>query len=73
MLAFVCGYWHIHSILYQSDIRATYTKINNQYVSTPKMFIHEYDLSVEQHPEDFLSEVTVKGVALTHLPYSPSV
>lgn len=64
MLAFVCGYWHIHSILYQSDIRATYTKINNQYVSTPKMFIHEYDLSVEQHLEDFLSEVTVKGVAL---------
>lgn len=64
MLAFVCGYWHIHSILYQSDIRATYTKINNQYVSTPKMFIHEYDLSVEQHSDDFLSEVTVKGVAL---------
>ena len=64
MLAFVCGYWHIHSILYQSDIRATYTKINNQYVSTPKMFIHKYDLSVEQHSDDFLSEVTVKGVAL---------
>lgn len=63
LLSFACGYWHVHSILFQSDIRATYTRINNQYVSTPKMFIHQYDLKVEQHPDQFSSEVTMKGVA----------
>lgn len=64
LLSFACGYLHVHSILYQGDIRATYTKINNQYVTTPKLFVHQYDLSVEQRPDDFSSEVTVKGVAL---------
>lgn len=64
LLSLACGYWHIHSILYQGDIRATYTSINNQYVTTPKMFIHQYNLSVEQHPDDFSSEVTMEGVAL---------
>ena len=64
LLSFAAGYWHIHSILYQADIRTTYTQVNNQYVSTPKLFIHQYDLSVEQRPADFSSEVTMKGTAL---------
>ncbi len=64
LLSFTSGYWHIHSILYQSDIRAVYTNINNQYVATPKMAIYQYDLSVEQHPDNFSSEVTMIGTAL---------
>lgn len=64
LISILCGYWHIHSILYQGDIRATYTRINNQYVSSPKLFINQYDLLVEQHPNNFSSEVTMKGVAL---------
>ena len=54
----------MHSILYQGDIRAAYTRVNNQYVATPKLFIHQYDFSVEQRLDDFLSEVTMRGVAL---------
>lgn len=64
LLSLACGYWHIHSILHQGDIRATYTSVNNQYVTTPKMFIHQYNLSVEQHPDGISSEVTMEGVAL---------
>ena len=64
LLSLACGYWHVHSILYQGDIRAAYTRVNNQYVATPKLFIHQYDFSVEQRLDDFLSEVTMRGVAL---------
>lgn len=64
LLSFACGYWHVHSILYKSDIRTVYTRINNQYVTTPKMFIHQYDFSIEQRPDNFLSEVTMRGEAL---------
>ena len=49
-------------------IRAIYAlpirRVNNQYVATPKLFIHQYDFSVEQRLDDFLSEVTMRGVAL---------
>lgn len=51
----------MHSILCQGDIRAAYTRVNNQYVATPKLFIHQYDFSVEQRLDDFLSEVTMRG------------
>ena len=61
LLSLACGYWHVHSILYQGDIRAAYTRVNNQYVATPKLFIHQYDFSVEQRLDDFLSEVTMRG------------
>ena len=64
LLSLACGYWHVHSILCQGDIRAAYTRVNNQYVATPKLFIHQYDFSVEQRLDDFLSEVTMRGVAL---------
>lgn len=64
LLSLTSGYWHIHSILYQGDIRTIYTNINNQYVATPKMAIFEYDISVEQHPDNFSSEVKMKGIAL---------
>lgn len=64
LLSFACGYRHVHSILYQGDIRAVYTHVNNRYVDTPKMFVHQYDFSIEQRPDDFVSEVTMEGVAL---------
>lgn len=64
LLSFTFGYWHIHSILYQGNIRTIYTNINNQYVDTPKMAIYQYDLSIEQYPDGFSSEVTMKGIAL---------
>lgn len=63
LLSIGCGYWHVHSILHQGNMRELYTKINNQYVSTPKMVISQYDLSVEQHPDHISSEVTMKGIA----------
>lgn len=58
------GYKHVHSILEESDMRALYTTINNKYVHTPKMIIDRYDISVEQQPETFSSEVTMKGTVL---------
>ena len=58
------GYKHVHSILLESDMRALYTAINNKYVHTPKMIIDRYDISFEQLPETFSSEVTMKGTAL---------
>lgn len=58
------GYKHVHSILEESDMRALYTAVNNKYVHTPKMIIDRYDISVEQHPETFSSEVTMKGTVL---------
>lgn len=64
LLSIASGYRHVQSILHESDIRAMYTRINNQYVSTPKMFIDQYDISVEQHLDDFSSEVTMKGVTM---------
>lgn len=64
LLSIVSGYRHVDSILHESDIRAMYTRINNKYVSSPKMAIDQYDISVEQHPDHFSSEVTMKGVTL---------
>lgn len=58
------GYKHVHSILGQGETRALYTEINNKYVHTPKMIIEQYDISLEQQPETFVSEVTMKGLAL---------
>lgn len=58
------GYKHVHSILVESDMRALYTAINNKYVHTPKMIIDRYDISFEQLPETFFSEVTMKGTVL---------
>lgn len=58
------GYKHVHSILEESDMRALYTAVNNKYVHTPKMIIDRYDISVEQHPETFSSEVMMKGTVL---------
>lgn len=67
------GYKHVHSILEESDMRALYTAVNNKYVHTPKMIIDRYDISVEQHPETFSSEVMMKGTVLEPLPYLLSV
>ncbi|WP_455638169.1 golvesin C-terminal-like domain-containing protein [Parabacteroides sp.] len=58
------GYKHVHTILQEGDSRALYTAINNKYVQTPKMTIDRYDISLEQQPETFFSEVTMKGTAL---------
>lgn len=58
------GYTHVHSILQQEEQRVLYTAINNKYVHTPKMIIERYDISVEQLPESFTSEVEMEGVAL---------
>jgi ABC-type transport system involved in multi-copper enzyme maturation permease subunit len=62
------GYKHVSGILWQSEIRQTYTQINNQYVHTPKMLIDKYDISVTQHPETFFSETKMTGVALASSP-----
>lgn len=64
LFSITCGYRHVHSILHESDIRAMYTQINNKYVSSPKMAIEQYHLSVTQHSDYFSAEVTMKGVAL---------
>lgn len=64
VLSGFAGYRHVSSILYEGEIRALYTAINNKYVHTPKMIIDQYDISVEQHPDLFSSEVEMKGVAL---------
>lgn len=64
LLSITSGYRHVQSILHQSDIRAMYTHINNKYVSSPKMAVDQYDISVEQHPDGFSAEVTIKGITL---------
>lgn len=64
LISGAAGYKHVHSILEDSDMRALYTAINNKYVHTPKMIIDRYDISVEQQPDTFSSEVTMKGTAL---------
>lgn len=64
LVSAAAGYKHVHSILEESDMRALYTAINNKYVHTPKMIIDRYDISFEQQPETFSSEVTMKGTAL---------
>lgn len=64
LLSVTCGYRHVHSILHEDDLREMYTGINNKYVSSPKISIDQYDILVEQHPDNFSSEVTMKGVAL---------
>lgn len=64
LLSVATGYQHVHSILYQGEIRTMYTQINNKYVTSPKICIDQYDISVNQNPEDFSSEVYMKGVAL---------
>lgn len=58
------GYRHVHNILKEGDMRALYTGINNKYVHTPKMTIDRYDIAVEQQPETFSSEVTMRGTAI---------
>lgn len=64
LLCGMAGYKHVYSILHQGDMRELYTEINNKYVHTPKMIIDQYDLSLEQFPSTFSSEVKMKGVAL---------
>ena len=63
-IAGMAGFKHVHGILHEEEIRALYTKINNKYVHTPKMIVDRYDISVEQQPRFFTSEVTMKGVPL---------
>lgn len=58
------GFRHVHSILHQAELRTMYTSLNNKYVHTPKMVIEQYDISVEQAPDDFSSDVMMTGVAL---------
>lgn len=64
LLSIGSGYRHVHSILHESDIRKIYTSINNKYVSSPKLVIDQYDISITQNPDNFSSEVTMKGTAL---------
>lgn len=64
VLSGASGYRHVISILNEGDMRVLYTTINNKYVHTPKMIIDQYDIFVEQHPDNFSSEVEMKGVAL---------
>ena len=63
-IAGAAGYNHVHSILKEGEVRALYTSINNKYVHTPKMTIDRYDITVEQQPDLFTSEVKMKGVPL---------
>ena len=60
----VAAYNHINTILRESKIRTLYTEINNKYVYNPKMVIENYDITFEQVPEKFFSEVKMKGIAL---------
>jgi hypothetical protein len=58
------GYKHVGRILQQNENRLLYTQINNKYVHTPKMVIEQYDISVKQNPETFVSETKMTGIAL---------
>jgi hypothetical protein len=63
----ICGmasYSHVDSILKEGQLNRLYVEINNKYVQSPKMAIEEYDLSVQQYPGTFVSEVKMKGIAL---------
>lgn len=64
LISGAAGYKHVHSILGQGEMRTLYTEVNNKYVHTPKMIIEQYDILLEQQPETFVSEVTMKGLAL---------
>lgn len=64
LISGAAGYKHVRSILGQEEMRALYTEVNNKYVHTPKMIIEQYAISVEQQPETFVAEVTMKGMAL---------
>lgn len=64
LVAGAAGYKHVDSILQDGKLREIYTDINNKYVSTPKMTIDTYDITIEQQPETFASVVEMQGTAL---------
>jgi ABC-type transport system involved in multi-copper enzyme maturation permease subunit len=59
------AYKHVHTITGEDEMRRHYTELNNKYVHSPKMFIDRYDISVEQQPHSFRSEVKMQGIALS--------
>jgi ABC-type transport system involved in multi-copper enzyme maturation permease subunit len=59
------AYRHVRTITGESELRRQYTELNNKYVHTPKMIIDRYDISIEQQPRSFRSEVKIQGIALS--------
>ena len=64
LLMVTAGFRHVRSILWEGEMRALYTSINNKYVYEPKMAIDYYDISVEQKSETIRSVVGMEGTAL---------
>jgi ABC-type transport system involved in multi-copper enzyme maturation permease subunit len=54
---------YLHSVLNEGKVRRLYTEVNNRYVDASKMFVEDYDITVEQAPHSFSAEVSMKGKA----------
>ena len=58
------SYNHIASFMNASNMRLTYTEVNNMYVNSPKMVIDNYDINLYQHPHKISAEVEMHAEAL---------
>lgn len=63
-----CGYRHVHSFIQDGKMREAYIAINNEYVHSPKMVIGQYDISLEQQPDQIVADVTMTGQPLQTSP-----
>src|SRR5699024_4504040 len=52
------------TFLKASNMRQTYTEVNNMYVNSAKMVIDKYDINIKQHPRKISAEVEMHAEAL---------
>jgi ABC-type transport system involved in multi-copper enzyme maturation permease subunit len=60
----IAAFNHVSSILNESRTRNIFTEVNNKYVHLPKMIVDNYDISIEQRPDNIISEVIMKAYPL---------
>src|SRR5690554_2386073 len=58
------SYNHVSTFLKASNMRQTYTEVNNMYVNSAKMVVDKYDINLKQHPGKIYSEVEINAQAL---------
>ena len=58
------SYNHVAAFMKASNMRQTYTEVNNMYVNSPKMVIDNYDINLNQHPHKISAEVEMHAEAL---------
>lgn len=58
------SYNHVSTFLKASNMRQTYTEVNNMYVNSAKMVIDKYDINIKQHPRKISAEVEMHAEAL---------